>query len=80
MDETRLGMMNAFSIFSLIVIGAISLAVLIGRRSVLFRRLPQRSSLSLGERVGTIFGSPAFITSVAVFMLLTVLDVIGSME
>lgn len=79
MDDAALGLMNTFAIFTLIVIGAISLAVLIARRSRLFRRLTRRSSLPIGSRVGALFGAPLFLVSVAVFVLLTVMDVIGSM-
>lgn len=79
MGDNELGMMNTFSIFALIVIGAICLAVLIARRSALFRRLPNSSSLPVSHRVGALLSAPLFLISVAVFVLLTILDVVGSM-
>ncbi len=79
MDETKLGMINTFAIFALIVIGALSLAVLFARRSALLRRLPSKSSLSVGARTGALLSSPLFLICIAVFVLLTVIDVLGSM-
>ncbi len=79
MDVTTLGMVNAFCIFGLIIIGALCLAILVGRRSVLFRRLPRRSSMPLGSRLSTIFGAPLFLIGIVAFVLLTVMDILGSM-
>ncbi len=79
MDETKLGMINAFAIFALIAIGALSLAVLFARRSALLRRLPRKSSLSVGARTGALLSSPLFLICIAVFVLLTVVSVLGSM-
>lgn len=79
MDDTRIGLMNAFTIFALIVIGALSLAVLVARRSSLFRRLPNRSNLCVGDKLAAIFSAPMFTVCVMVFILLTVIDVFGSM-
>lgn len=80
MDEAKLEMVNAFAIFSLIAIGALSLAVLIARRSALFRRLSCRSSLMTGDRLKTLLGAPLFLISVLVFILLTIVDVVGSIK
>ncbi len=80
MDDTRLGMINAFAIFALIVIGALSLAVLFARRSALLRRLPQKSSLSIGTRIGALSSSPLFLICLVAFVLLTVMDVLGSIR
>lgn len=79
MDDTRVGLMNAFAIFALIVIGALCLAVLVARRSSLFRRLPKRSVLCVTDSVGTVFAAPLFTACVIMFIALTVIDVLGSM-
>ncbi len=79
MDDTKLGMINTFTFFALIAIGALSLAVLFARRSALLRRLPKKSSLSVGKRMGALLSSPLFLICLAVFVLLTVVDVLGSM-
>lgn len=79
LDEIAQSELNAFAIFALIVIGALSLAVLIARQSALFRRLPRRSYLSKARRIGTLLSAPMFVVCIAVFVLLTVLDVLGSM-
>ena len=72
--------MNIFSICTLIVIGALSLAVLVIRRSALFRCLSGKSDLSVTARIGTIFTSSMFVVCILVFSLLTVIDVLGSMR
>lgn len=78
MDKTSAGMANGFAILALIVIGALCLAVLIVRHSSLLRRLPQKSSLSVGARTGTLLSSLLFLLCFVVFTALTVADVIGS--
>lgn len=80
LSHTKVGKMNTFTICTLIIIGALSLAVLIGRRSALFRRSANKSSLRVTDKVGTIFTAPMFTASVIVFILLTVIDVLGSMR
>lgn len=77
MDDTKSGMINAFSIFALIAIGTVCLAVLFARRSALLRRLPQKSSLSVGARTGTLLSSPLFLICIAVYVLETVVNVLG---
>jgi membrane protease YdiL (CAAX protease family) len=79
LDEASRGVVNAFSIFALIAIGAISLAVLIVRQSALLRRLPKLSSLSGGARAGVLATSPLFLACVLMFVLLTIADVLRSM-
>ena len=79
MDDTKLGMSNVFAVFALIAIGALSLAVLFARRSTLLRRMPRKSALSVGSRTGSLLSSPLFLICIAVFVLLTVVDVLGSM-
>ena len=79
MDDEKLGMINAFAIFALIAIGALSLMVLFARRSALLRRLPKKSSLSIGERMSALLSTPLFLVCLAAFVLLTVMDVLGSM-
>ncbi len=72
--------LNAFAIFALIVIGALSLAVLIARRSALFRRIPHRSCMTGLGRVSALLSAPMFVVCIVVFVLLTVMDVLGSMS
>ena len=80
LSDTKIGKMNIFSICTLIVIGALSLAVLVIRRSALFRCLSGKSDLSVTARIGTIFSSSMFVVCILVFSLLTVIDVLGSMR
>ena len=80
MDETKQGLITAFSICSLIVIGAICMAVLLVRHSALLRRLPKRSGLSLGARVGALLSSKGFVLCLAFFVLLTITDILGSIK
>ena len=79
LSDTKIGKMNIFTISTLIVVGALSLAVLIGRRSALFRRLASKSSLRAGDKVGGVLTAPLFIACVVMFVALTVMDVLGSM-
>ena len=80
MDEIKQGLITAFSICSLIVIGAICMAVLLVRHSALLRRLPKRSGLSLGARVGALLSSKGFVLCLAFFVLLTITDILGSIK
>ncbi len=76
MDDATRGMYTTFGIFSLTVIGMVAFGVLLARRSALLRRLPRKSSLSLGRRVGMLASTPLFIICVTVYLVMTVL---GSM-
>lgn len=78
LDDVAQSELNAFAIFALIVIGALSLVVLIARQSALLRRLPRISHLTAARRVGTLLSAPMFTLCIAVFVLLTVMDVLGS--
>ncbi len=80
LDDIAQSELNAFAIFALIVIGALCLAALIARQSALFRRLPRRSHLSMSGRVGALLSAPMFVVCLAIFLLLTVMDVLGSMR
>lgn len=79
LSDTKIADMNGFSICALIVVGALSLAVLIVRHSALLRRLATRSSLRVRDKVGGLFTAPFFAVSVAAFVLLTIKDVLESM-
>lgn len=79
MDDEKLAMINAFTIFALIAIGALSLAVLFARRSALLRRLPKKSALSVGSRIGALLSSPLFLICLAMFTVLTISGVLESM-
>lgn len=79
MDNTEVGMVNGFVILTLIVIGALCLAMLVVRRSALLRRLKRKSSLSVGARTGVLLSSPQFVLCLVAFTVLTIADVIGSM-
>lgn len=80
MDDTKQSLVTAFSIFSLIVIGALCMAALVIRRSALLRRLPKKSGLSLGMRIRALLSSKWFLLCLAVFVLLTITDVLGSIR
>lgn len=79
-DETEQSSVTAFCIFALIVIGAICMTALLIRRSELLRRLPKKSGLSCGERVQTLLSSKGFLLCLAVFVLLTITDILGSIK
>ncbi len=80
LGNAQKGTLNVFCILGLIAIGAVCLVVLFLRRSVLVRRQSAKSSLSLTQRWTAVLTSPLFFICVAMFLWLTVKDVIGSMK
>lgn len=57
-----------------VLVGLAAVIALSYRRSALTERVaPPRSALTAGERAGTVFTAPAFLISVVVFLLLTLL-------
>lgn len=79
LSDTKVGKVNVFSICMLTVVGAVSLAVLITRRSALLRRLPTNTRLRVSDKAYGLFAAPMFLMCVAVFIALTVMDVLRSM-
>ncbi len=77
MDETNQGLYTTVVIFALSVIGLIAFAVLLARGSALLRRLPRKSRLSVGNRIGSLLTSLQFILAIALYVSLTVWGSIG---
>ncbi len=73
MDETQQGLFYTVSLLLLVVLGLAGLAALLMRRSMLLRRLPRHSALTVGERLGALATSPLFLVCVAVYSIVTVL-------
>ncbi len=72
--DMSLQMQNGYIllVFSvLLVVGGVSLLILWLRHSALFRRLPRRSSLTVGGRCKALLSSPLFTISLVVYLVLT---------
>lgn len=69
--ETQ-GVFNLLVIVCMGLVGLIGFGVLALRHREMFRRLPRRSLLTVSNRIGNLFLSPAWVIAVAVMLLLTV--------
>lgn len=77
LDDASKGRLNAVSIFMIATIGVISVGALVIRRSALLRRLPRKTPLGYIRRIWALVTSPVFMISVAVFILLLVVESVG---
>ncbi len=70
LSEFQFGMLNMLVIGGLIALGLVGTVVLCVRHPEVFRLGRNSTSLTTGERVGTLFTAPAFIIALVVFILL----------
>ena len=74
LDESLHGKFYAVSIFLIAGLGLLGIGALFARRTALLRRLPRKTPLGVGVRIGSLLKAPAFVLSVVVFVILLVLE------
>ncbi|MBQ8683287.1 MAG: CPBP family intramembrane metalloprotease [Clostridia bacterium] len=70
LPEMQMGLLNMLVIGALIGLGVVAAIVLCVRYREIFSLRRNATSLTLGERVGGLFSSPAFVISIIIFILL----------
>ena len=74
LDDASKEKFYGISIFAITALGVLCVGVLIARRSSLFRRLPHKTPLTMGARIGVLLTAPALILSVLVFIVLLIME------
>ena len=76
LSETGRGKLNAFAIYAIALIGVVSLAALIVRRSVLLCGTRNKPRIPVRDRMLALLRAPAFVLCILVFTVLTIVRMI----